>query len=100
MKLTHQVFLQLPHGSRMWAASTTSLEEARQCVARFSSVSSGSIYVILDVRTGRFVDPTESAGTSASAIGRLLLAPVKLPSLDQLHQMAQSLQRSLRELLL
>jgi hypothetical protein len=59
MKLTHQLYLQLPNGGRMWVASTTSLKEARECLRSFDLASPGT-YSIVDMRSRRSVEAPEA----------------------------------------
>jgi hypothetical protein len=58
MKLTHQVYVQLPNGGRMWVASTTSLQQAGEYVRTLNSTSD-STYSIVDMRLRRPVEAPE-----------------------------------------
>jgi hypothetical protein len=60
MKLTHQVFLQLPYGGRLWVASATSLKQAREYLPTLDSTSPET-YLIVDARSRRLV---EASGTT------------------------------------
>jgi hypothetical protein len=73
MKLTHQVFLQLPEGSRMWMASASSLKEATEYVRNFDSISPGT-YLIVDVPSRQVVEPWVDPGAGMPAWQRSLLA--------------------------
>jgi hypothetical protein len=59
MKMTHQVFLQLPLGGRLWVASATSLEQASEYWRTFDSTSPET-YLIVDARSRRLVEASEA----------------------------------------
>jgi hypothetical protein len=58
MKLTHQVFMQLPHGGRLWVASATSLQDASEYSRALAAKTPGT-YVIVDLRSQGVVKPIE-----------------------------------------
>jgi len=78
MKLTHQVFLRLPHGGRLWMASATSLKEASE-YQRALAASSPGTYLIVDARSRRLVEPMEKDENRIAVWSRRLSAPIRLP---------------------
>jgi len=70
MKLTHQVFLQLPLGGRLWMASATSLKQASEYLRTFDSTSPDT-YLIVDLRSRRLVEASEVKTADWTLTGNL-----------------------------